>query len=267
MAKDYARPFYDSKEWRKTREAYLQSQHYICERCGGAASVVHHIRYIKPWNVNDPDITLNWDNLKAVCEKCHAEEHSQDMKARGQAARLNGIAFDDEGNVIKQANVFLVCGSPASGKTTYVAQHKSGKDLVVDLDYLCAALNGETGNVHLNHAPILSVALEVRELLYQIIQARRGRWERAFVITTIADAREMKAVADELRAEVVLAICTGSSCRTGGVEGLQCEKLHGYKDFRIGLNFVVLKKVNTHKSEMLFLLYLHIKWRWQSLII
>ena len=164
MAKDYARPFYDSKEWRKTREAYLQSQHYICERCGGAASVVHHIRYIKPWNVNDPDITLNWDNLKAVCEKCHAEEHSQDMKARGQAARLNGIAFDDEGNVIKQANVFLVCGSPASGKTTYVAQHKSGKDLVVDLDYLCAALNGETGNVHLNHAPILSVALEVREL-------------------------------------------------------------------------------------------------------
>jgi len=51
MAKDYARPFYDSKEWRKTREAYLQSQHYICERCGGAASVVHHIRYIKPCNV------------------------------------------------------------------------------------------------------------------------------------------------------------------------------------------------------------------------
>lgn len=93
MAKDYARPFYDSKEWRKTREAYLQSQHYICERCGGAASVVHHIRYIKPWNVNDPDITLNWDNLKAVCEKCHAEEHSQDMKARGQAARLNGYCL------------------------------------------------------------------------------------------------------------------------------------------------------------------------------
>ena len=149
MAKDYARPFYDSKEWRKTREAYLQSQHYICERCGGAASVVHHIRYIKPWNVNDPDITLNWDNLKAVCEKCHAEEHSQDMKARGQAARLNGIAFDDEGNVIKQANVFLVSGSPPSRKTTYVAQHKSGNDIVVDLEYLSAALNGQTGNVDL----------------------------------------------------------------------------------------------------------------------
>ena len=113
---------------------------------------------------------------------------------------------------MSKRNVFLVCGSPASGKTTYVAQHKSGNDLVVDLDYLCAALNGETGNVHLNHAPILSVALEVRELLYQIIQARRGRWERAFVITTIADTREMKAIADELRAEVVLMPTTLEEC-------------------------------------------------------
>ena len=66
MAKDYARAFYDSPAWRRTREAYLQSKHYICEDCGGAASVVHHITYIKPWNVNNPEITLNWDNLKAV---------------------------------------------------------------------------------------------------------------------------------------------------------------------------------------------------------
>ena len=50
----------------------------------------------------------------------------------------------------------------------------------------------------------MSVALEVRELLYQIIAERRGKWERAFVVTTIADAREMKAVADELRAEVIV---------------------------------------------------------------
>jgi predicted kinase len=212
MAKDYARPFYDSQQWRTTREAYLHSQHYICEDCGGTASIVHHITYIKPWNVNDPDITLNWNNLKAVCEKCHAAEHARDMKSRGAAARLNGVAFDEDGNLIKQANVFLVCGSPASGKTTYVTEHKSRNDLVVDLDYICAALNGETGNVHLEHRPILSVALEVRELLYQIIQTRRGKWERAFVITTIADTREMKAIADELRAEIIIMDTTLAEC-------------------------------------------------------
>ena len=173
MAKDYARAFYDSPAWRRTREAYLQSKHYICEDCGGAASVVHHITYIKPWNVNNPEITLNWDNLKAVCEKCHAQEHAQDLKKRGGEARRNGVAFDEEGNLIKQANVFLICGSPASGKTTYVAEHKGECDLVVDLDYICAALAGEAGNVHTDRKPVLSVALEVRELLYQIIAERK----------------------------------------------------------------------------------------------
>lgn len=212
MAQDYARAFYDSQQWRRTREAYLQSKHYICEDCGGAASVVHHITYIKPWNVNDPDITLNWDNFKAVCEKCHAAEHAGDIKSGGAAARLNGIAFDEAGNVVQQANVFLVCGSPASGKTTYVAAHKKSNDLIVDLDYISAALMGEPGGVHQYNKPILSVLLEVRELLYQIIAARRGKWERAFVITTIADAREMKALADELRAKVVLMNATLEEC-------------------------------------------------------
>lgn len=156
MAKDYARSFYDSQAWRKTREAYLQSKHYICEDCGGAASVVHHIAYIKPWNVNDPNITLNWDNLKAVCIDCHAKEHSQDLKQRSGGARLNGIAFDEEGNVIKQSNVFLVCGSPASGKTTYVTENKSSRDLVIDLDYICAALAGEAGTIHVETVVLLS---------------------------------------------------------------------------------------------------------------
>ena len=84
MAKDYARPFYDSKGVAQdARGLFAKPALYLRTLRWGAASVVHHIRYIKPWNVNDPDITLNWDNLKAVCEKCHAEEHSQDMKARG----------------------------------------------------------------------------------------------------------------------------------------------------------------------------------------
>lgn len=205
MAKDYARPFYDSKEWRKTREAYLSNVNYICEDCGGAACIVHHIRHISPANVNDPEITLNWDNLKAVCEKCHTEEHAQDQKAfKGEAARLNGIAFDEEGNAIASPNVFLVCGSPGSGKTTYVKEHKGPRDLVMDLDYICAALMCEAGDIRIDRSPVLSVALEVRGLLYQVIQQRRGKWERAFVITGAADALEMKALANELNAELVL---------------------------------------------------------------
>ena len=101
MAKDFARGFYDSPQWRKTSKAYLSSKNYICEDCGGAACIVHHIRHIEPWNINDPEVTLNWINLKAVCEKCHAQEHAQDYKAfKGQPAKLNGISFDENGEAL-----------------------------------------------------------------------------------------------------------------------------------------------------------------------
>ena len=59
--------FYQSRAWRKTRNAYINSVHSICERCGSPADIVHHKIYIDIDNINNPDITLNWDNLEAVC--------------------------------------------------------------------------------------------------------------------------------------------------------------------------------------------------------
>lgn len=198
MAKDYARAFYNSGVWKKTQALYLESQNYICEDCGGVACIVHHIKHIAPDNIEDPEITLDWDNLKAVCYECHAIEHM------GSAARLGGIAFDADGNVVKRSNVFLVCGSPGSGKSAYISKQKGKADLVIDLDYLCAALYGEPGNLYQNNEPILSVALEMRGLLYQIIKARRGKWARAFVVTTIANIAEQRAIANEINAEIIL---------------------------------------------------------------
>jgi len=197
MAQDYAKRFYNSVQWKRARELYIKSQHYICEDCGGIACVVHHIITITPANINDPEITLGASNLKAVCKDCHADAHAGRTK-------LSGISFDENGNVIKQANVYLVCGSPASGKSTYVAANKTNNDLIVDLDYICAALMGEPDNMYLDNEPILSVALEVRTLLYNIIKARRGKWRKAFVITSIANVTEQKVIANELNAEIIL---------------------------------------------------------------
>ena len=39
------------------------------------AKVVHHRTYLTPKNINDPSITLNWDNLEALCQDCHNKEH------------------------------------------------------------------------------------------------------------------------------------------------------------------------------------------------
>jgi transcriptional regulator with XRE-family HTH domain len=95
---------------------------------------------------------------------------------------------------------------------TYVLRNKLPHDLVIDLDYICAALMGESGGVRLDFRAVLPTALEVRKLLYQCIQQRRGKWERAFIVTATADALEMRRIAQELNAELVLMDTTLKEC-------------------------------------------------------
>lgn len=95
MAKDYARSFYDSKAWKNAQAAYMASQNYVCERCGNAARIVHHIKYITPANINDVHITLDWANLEALCMDCHNAEHIS-----GEIC-IEGTAFNSNGDLIK----------------------------------------------------------------------------------------------------------------------------------------------------------------------
>lgn len=95
MAKDYAKSFYNSQAWRDTQAAYMASQYYICERCGGMARIVHHIQYITPQNIQDPNITLSWDNLQALCIDCHNAEH---MSSGGACAE--GLRFNSKGELV-----------------------------------------------------------------------------------------------------------------------------------------------------------------------
>lgn len=80
IMKEYAKGFYKSKTWQKTRAAYIKSVGGLCERClkkglYSPAVIVHHKTYITPENINNPEITLSWSNLEAVCRECHEQEH------------------------------------------------------------------------------------------------------------------------------------------------------------------------------------------------
>lgn len=90
-----ARAFYTSAAWIKCRTGYMQSQHYVCERCGGIGEICHHKTYITPENIHDPYITLNWDNLECVCQHCHNVEHHTSPITR------DGLQFDSDGNLQK----------------------------------------------------------------------------------------------------------------------------------------------------------------------
>lgn len=88
--KEYARGFYTSAAWRKISTLYMTKKNYICERCGGSASICHHKRYITPWNINDPSVTLNMDNLECLCQDCHNKEHK---------LKKSLPVFDENGNM------------------------------------------------------------------------------------------------------------------------------------------------------------------------
>lgn len=68
---------YNSKTWRKMREAYLM-EHPVCEKCGKAfAKEIHHIIPISKADteLEMQNLGFNYSNLQALCEKCHHEVH------------------------------------------------------------------------------------------------------------------------------------------------------------------------------------------------
>ena len=80
--KEYAAKFYKSNKWKQCRYNYMQSVGCLCERCLAKglfvpAVIVHHKTHITPENINNPLITLNHDNLEALCRDCHHEDHPE----------------------------------------------------------------------------------------------------------------------------------------------------------------------------------------------
>lgn len=99
MAKDYAKAFYTSKVWEKTRRVFVKYKGGLCERClakgiYNPGVIVHHKIHITPENVGDPSVTLNFDNLELVCRECHADVHSSKEGKR--------FTIDENGRVIFQ---------------------------------------------------------------------------------------------------------------------------------------------------------------------
>ena len=83
--KDYAARFYKSKAWQECAAAYKKSKGGLCEECLKhgiirPAVIVHHKIHISTMNIYNPEITLNWNNLEALCRECHAKRHSRQKR-------------------------------------------------------------------------------------------------------------------------------------------------------------------------------------------
>ena len=94
--KPFAERFYKSKTWERTRAAYASSKSGLCEMCSAKGDIVpgvivHHIKPITPETINDPEFTLNWNNLQLLCRKHHAQAHSTNVRR---------YDIDEQGRVI-----------------------------------------------------------------------------------------------------------------------------------------------------------------------
>ena len=101
MSREFARAFYHSAAWKRTREAYFRSRNGLCERCikRGVVTpgeIVHHVRHLTPENIGDPSVALSFGNLELLCRPCHAGEHPEVYPER----RPQRVAFDEDGNTV-----------------------------------------------------------------------------------------------------------------------------------------------------------------------
>ena len=88
-------PFYGSAKWKKTRAAYLETVHHICEKCGAPANQVHHKDPL-----TEEDYFVNYEkcygfaNLQALCRKCHNRMEGHFLYGREKQQIADGYIVD-----------------------------------------------------------------------------------------------------------------------------------------------------------------------------
>lgn len=194
--------FYRSREWVKL-VALIRIQRInadgdiICDYCGEPIvraydCIGHHVAELTEQNVNDVMVSLNPDNIQLVHHRCHNRIHKKFY----------------HGEDVRQ--VYLVYGSPLSGKSTWVHKVSEVGDLVVDMDSIWQCISGLE---RYEKPGVLNVcAFGVRDYLFECVKYRRGKWRNAYVIGGYPLISERERVCRELRAREIFIDVSKEEC-------------------------------------------------------
>lgn len=162
--------FYQSKAWINLMsllkiERVANDGVLYCEYCGKPIikkydCIGHHKIALTESNVNDINIALNPDNIALVHHVCHNKIHNK------------------LGYVMKQ--IYLVWGSPCSGKSTFVHSNMDYGDLIVDVDSIWQCVSGYKRYV--KPPRLKSNVFGIRDTLLEQVKYRRGNWNNAYII-------------------------------------------------------------------------------------
>jgi len=192
---DWQSKFYTGQVWRKFRHALVLERGMRCERCGRLLKdeseiEADHVKELTPETVNNPKVSLNPNNIQLLCKNCHNQKHGR-------------YGYE-------QKKVFLVYGSPCSGKSSYVKKHMNRGDIVVDMDLLYQAVSG--CQLHDKPDNIKAVVFALRDNLLNSIKMRIGKWNHAFVVGGYPYKAEREDLAKSLNAEMVLIDVSKEEC-------------------------------------------------------
>lgn len=162
--------FYKSREWEglveqlKIERINEQGQ-IICEHCGKPITkkydcIGHHKTELTEDNVNDYEISLNPANIMLIHFKCHNMIHQ----------RFEGF----------KQEVYLVYGSPCSGKSSWVHEVANPDDLILDIDKLWEAVS--IADKYNKPNRLKANVFGLRDCLIDQIRCRVGMWRNAYVI-------------------------------------------------------------------------------------
>lgn len=190
--------FYVSRVWRELCHLLKIQRGYRCERCHKniidlSYLLGHHKIELTIENVNDPSISLNPDKIEIICQDCHNDEH-----------RRFGYS----------KHVFIVWGSPYSGRHTAVRQMMRTGDIILDIDALWRAItmgddkpNGCRFNV-----------FKLRDSLLDQIKTRYGQWCDAYIIATYACPYDLERDVQAMGAEAIYCESTREECMRRAME-------------------------------------------------
>jgi hypothetical protein len=192
--------FYRSKDWEDLlqilkAERVNEEGFIICAECGKPIvkaydCIGHHIIELTEENYLDCNISLNPENIALVHHRCHNRIHN----------KLGYI----------QRQVFIVYGSPLSGKTSYVNEVMAEGDLIVDMDNIWQCVSG--CDRYTKPPRLKSIVFGLRDKLLEDIKFRRGKWNNAYIIGGYPYTMDRDRLVDTLGARAVFIDTDKATC-------------------------------------------------------
>ena len=192
--------FYHTKEWEKFREIVIAErmtdEGLILDEVTGKPItkrydiILHHKIHLTEENVNDRNISLNPENIQIVSHRTHNLIHEK-------------FGY-------KRKEIYLIYGSPCSGKSTYLDSVKQRGDLIVDVDRIRQCVSGM--NTYEIVPALNSVVFGVRDYLMDAVRTRQGKWNRAYIIGGFPLISERERICKQTGAQEIYIEATKEEC-------------------------------------------------------